>query len=227
MEKKKIIIFSSVIAVLLVTILLIVFINPSFKNDDIFLEHYNNRILIFKNENKVLTNVDVAFIGDSITEGYDVKTYYPNLNVTNRGIGGDTSHGLLKRLKVSLYDISPKVVVLCIGGNNLESMLQDYETIVKNIKNNLPTSKLIISSLYPTSLLFSDRNNTIVTINENLKILANTYSCTYFDSHTLMTNVETKEFDPLYTSDGIHPNSAAYQVITENLSPIIQSLLTA
>lgn len=226
MDKKKIIIFSSVITALAITILFIVLITPAFKKDDIFLEHYNNRLLIFENENKVLTDVDVAFVGDSITEGYDVKTYYPNLKVTNRGIGGDTSHGLFKRLKISLYDISPKVIVLCIGGNNLESMLQDYENIVKDIKDNLPDSKLIISSLYPTSLLFTDRNETIVTINENLKILASTYSCTYFDSHTLMTNIETKEFDTLYTSDGLHPNAAAYQVITENLSPIIQNLLS-
>ncbi len=53
--------------------------------------------------------VDVAFLGDSITAGYAVESYYPEYLVTNRGIGGETTYGLLDRLAVSVLDLKPKV----------------------------------------------------------------------------------------------------------------------
>ena len=62
--------------------------------------------------------VDIAFIGDSLTDGYDVKAYYPDFLVSNRGIGGDTTFDLEGRIQVSLYDLKPKVVVMLIGNSN-------------------------------------------------------------------------------------------------------------
>ena len=62
-----------------------------------FQEHYNGRVNLFNEENKNVSDVDVVFLGDSLTEGYDVKTYYPEYNVLNRGIGGDTTFGVEKQ----------------------------------------------------------------------------------------------------------------------------------
>ena len=91
--------------------------------------HYNDRIALFNEENKHATNVDVVFLGDSLTEGYDVNTYYSEYNVLNRGIGGDTTFGVEKRLKESVYDANPKVTAMLIGANNFDTMLDNYENI--------------------------------------------------------------------------------------------------
>ena len=90
----------------------------------VYHQHYTDRLAVFEEENKTLTDVDVVFLGDSLTEGYDLKTYYPEYNVVNRGIGGDTTFGLEKRLQVSAYDINPKMVMMLIGVNNLDTMLK-------------------------------------------------------------------------------------------------------
>lgn len=50
---------------------------------------------------------DVVFLGDSLTDVFALKKYYPEYSTFNRGISGDTSYGLLSRMKVSAYDALP------------------------------------------------------------------------------------------------------------------------
>ena len=57
---------------------------------------------IFAEENAERQDYDIAFIGDSITDLYNVKEFFPDLAVTNRGIGGDTTYDLEGRLEISL-----------------------------------------------------------------------------------------------------------------------------
>jgi hypothetical protein len=80
-------------------------------------EYYANKLVVYaeKNESYSDYEVDVAFIGDSLTDGYDVERYYSEYKVENRGIAGDTTHGLLARLDVSVYQLKPKVIVMLIG----------------------------------------------------------------------------------------------------------------
>ena len=88
-------------------------------------EYYDSKVAEFVEENKTLQNVDVAFVGDSITDGYNLKYFYPEYITANRGISADTSFGLEDRIKVSVYDINPKVVVLLIGINNITNCLDN------------------------------------------------------------------------------------------------------
>ena len=83
-----------------------------------------------ENEKYADYEVDVAFLGDSLTDGYDLAQYYPQYVTANRGIGGDTTFDLERRLQVSVYDLKPKVAVMLIGANNPDSMLDNYEQIL-------------------------------------------------------------------------------------------------
>lgn len=75
----------------------------------------------------------VVFIGDSLTAGWkDLAAAFPNLRIANRGIGGDTSRGLLFRFKEDALDLEPKAISLCIGGNDL-SAHGDPAAVVANI----------------------------------------------------------------------------------------------
>jgi hypothetical protein len=59
----------------------------------------------------------VVFLGDSITQGWgdDFKGAFGKLKVANRGISGDTSRGLLVRVKEDVLDLDPKAVIVMIG----------------------------------------------------------------------------------------------------------------
>jgi len=70
-----------------------------------------NKMQQYRQENEQYADyeVDVAFLGDSLTDGYAVAEYYPQFVVCNRGIGGDTTFDLEARLQDSVYDLKPKV----------------------------------------------------------------------------------------------------------------------
>ncbi len=230
MKSKKIILFLFTLILLASITVGIYFLVRSFmqgrEENNPFKEYYDAKVLEFEEENKTLSNVDIAFIGDSITDGYEsFGTAYSEYSVAWRGIGGDTTFGLYDRLEVSLYAVNPKVVVLLIGINNIDSMFENYETVIAEIREKLPDSSLIVQSIHPTSRDFSNRNEKILAANERIKGLASKYDFTYVDVHSALKDNETGEYSALYTDDGLHPNEKGYEKITETLLPVIEQAL--
>ena len=72
------------------------------------LNYYNRKCEAFKLENANFAHGQTVFIGDSLTDGCALDVFYPELSTAayNRGIGGDTTAGVLKRLELSLFDIT-------------------------------------------------------------------------------------------------------------------------
>lgn len=203
--------------------------NAKKKKDELayqaFQLHYADRVALFKEENKHLNNVDVSFVGDSLTEGYDVKTYYSEYNVVNRGIGGDTTFGVENRLDVSVYDVNPKVVSLLIGANNFDTMLQNYETIVSKIRTNEPEAKVILCSL--TSMTGNWGRNNEKARNNNIKIkeIAEQYSCAFADLYNPLLDPDTNALKEEYSVDGGHLKPAGYEVVTSIIKTILKTLI--
>ena len=58
-------------------------------------QYYEDKYELYRQENESFADyeVDVAFLGDSLTDGYDLEKYYPDLVTANRGIGGETTIG--------------------------------------------------------------------------------------------------------------------------------------
>src|SRR5436190_15463187 len=77
----------------------------------------------------------LVFLGDSITQGWgdDIGGAFPGLKVANRGISGDTSRGVLIRLKDDVIALKPAGVVLLVGTNDLADKAEP-ETIAGNVK---------------------------------------------------------------------------------------------
>lgn len=188
-------------------------------------QHYNDRVNYFKLENESIYNIDVAFLGDSLTEGYDVKTYYPSLNVVNRGISGDNTFGLENRLKESAYDAHPKVISMLIGANNFTTMLDNYESIVSKLKQNLPESKVILCSLTSMTGDWAKNNDTAKQNNIKIQEYATKYGYAYADLYNALLDPSTNQLKENYSLDGGHLTSEGYEVITSVLAPIITELL--
>lgn len=179
-----------------------------------------------ENEEYADYEVDVAFIGDSLTDGYDLKKYYPQYITANRGISGDTTVGLEERLQVSLYDLKPKVVVMLIGANNMDSMLQNYERILVSIRDNLPDTRLIVLSLTSMSGEWGKKNQLAAYNNVQLKLLAEKYSLEFVDLYSALLNPEDGEIFDEYTTDGGHLTPLGYEVLTREITPAIERQLS-
>ncbi len=190
-------------------------------------EFYAQMLTQYENENRMYGDfeVDVAFLGDSITAGYDIEHYYSEYLVTNRGIGGETTYGLQSRLEVSVFDLQPKVCVMLIGGNNIDTMFEDYEQILISFQERLPETKIVLVSLSPTSGSIADRNKTLAYNNVKIKLLAEKYGYEFVDIYTPLFDLETGEMKAEYTPDGAHHTSQGYQVITDAIKPVVDELL--
>ncbi len=169
--------------------------------------------------------VDVAFLGDSLTDGCDLSKYYPEFVTVNRGIGGDTTFGLEQRLGVSVYDLKPKVAVILIGGNNFGTMLDNYEDIIIGIEENLPHTRIVICSLTSMGMDWG-RNNQIAAYNNVfLKEIAKEHGCSFVDLYTPLLDMDTGEVRDGYTTDGAHFTHEGYLVVSGEIKPIIAELL--
>ena len=170
--------------------------------------------------------VDAAFLGDSLTDGYDLQKFYPQYTVANRGIGGDTTVDLEGRLKTSVYDLKPKVTIMLIGANNPDSMFDNYENILIGLKNNLPKTKIILLSM--TSMggeHWGKHNKTAAYNNVKIKLLAEKYGFEFVDLYSPLLNLEDGEIYDEYTTDGGHLTDKGYEVLTREITPVLEAQL--
>ena len=188
-------------------------------------QYYKDKSASFAEENKTLTEVDVAFIGDSLTDGYDLATYYPGISVINRGIGGDTTHGVYDRLEVSVIEPAPKVIVMMIGTNNLGDMFTDYEDILARLKAELPDTEVVILSIPPSAGDYAERNGLIAINNLKIQTLAKKYGYVYVDLFTHLYDYDVGEMRAEYTTDGIHFTPLGYEIITAEVKPVLDKIL--
>ena len=200
------------------------------KNPDIeqmIKEYRDAKIKLYISENNEYDDyeVDVAFLGDSLTDGYDVKSYYPDYLVVNRGIGGDTTFDLENRLQVSLYDLKPKVIVMLIGANNFKTMFDNYENILKGFQQNVPNSKVILLSLTSMGKEWGKNNNIAKENNIKIQELATKYNYEFIDLYNPLLNLTTNEIYEEYTTDGGHLTPKGYEVLTKCITPIIKQQL--
>lgn len=186
-----------------------------------------NKMQQYRKENEQYDDyaVDVAFLGDSLTDGYDVAKYYPQFVVSNRGIGGDTTFDLQARLQVSVYDLKPKVAVMLIGANNFNTMFENYEDILKGLKENLPDTKIVLLSLTCMSGDWGRNNTQAAYNNVKIKKLAEKHGFDFVDLYSPLMDITTGEIYPQYTTDGGHLTTQGYEVLTAQITPVLHSLL--
>lgn len=115
------------------------------------------------NERVAQGNVDLIFIGDSITHGWEGAgkevwdKYYARRNAVNLGIGGDRTEHVLWRLENgNIEGISPKAAVLMIGTNNsngddytAEEIGDGITAIVRRLRTALPGTRILILGIFP------------------------------------------------------------------------------
>lgn len=187
------------------------------------------KIAMYESENAQYGDyeVDVAFLGDSLTDGYDVKKYYPQYMVSNRGIGGETTIGLEERMQVSLYDLKPKVAVMLIGANNMDTMFDNYESILLGFQENVPNTKIVLLSLTSMSGEWGKKNQLAAYNNVKIKMLAEKYGYEYVDLYSALLNLDSGEIYPEYTTDGGHLTREGYEVLTAKITPAIERQVAA
>ena len=200
--------------------------NDSVKQNELLSKNVSD----LQEKNKNYTNY--LFLGDSITDFYDLDKYFNDYKVVNSGISGNQTSDIYKDIKKRAYVYNPSTILLLIGTNDLEHDVSN-EDIIKNIKNiikslneNLPNATVYLESIYPInnekdskinhSSVGKRKNKDIVLINSELKQYCNDKNCTYLDMYSLLEDKDGN-LKLEYTKEGLHMSDEGYEVITKEL----------
>ena len=198
--------------------------------------YYDQKCAAFALENANLSEGQIVFIGDSITDGYRLNNYYNDLPLAtyNRGIGGDVTSGVIARLKTSVIDLKPAKVILMIGINDInigrtnDEIMTNYKTIIEEIQTKLPATEIICESVLPMDNRVTawgiDLPKTIDKIkdlNARIKTYVESKGILFVDLFTPFADENDQQI-PSYSYDGLHPNADGYAVWTSVLKPLLQ-----
>lgn len=176
-------------------------------------------------------NVDLVFVGDSITEGWEKSgqkvwdQHFAKYNALDLGFGGDRTENLLWRLQHGEIDgIRPKAVVMLIGTNNTGHRGEDPALIVAGIRRDLaeirhrqPQAKVLLMAIFPRDELPDGalrRHNDQV--NALLPALADGRNVVLLDIGKDLLQpdgVLSKDVMP----DFLHPNERGYEIWARHL----------
>lgn len=184
-------------------------------------------------------NVDLIFIGDSITHGWEgaADTWnkvYGKRNAVNLGIGGDQTAHVLWRLDHGNIDgIAPKLAVIMIGTNNAghtphqspEQIAAGVKAIVDKLRAKLPQTKVLVLAIFPRG---ADNNDPLRQINaktnEIIAKLADNQAVFYLDIGPKFVAADgtlSKDIMP----DLLHLSAKGYVIWAEAIEPMVAKLM--
>lgn len=184
----------------------------------------------------------VVFMGNSITEGW-ARThpdFFKENGYIGRGIGGQTSYQFLLRFREDVINLSPDLVVINAGTNDIAEntgpYVEDYTfgnivSMVELAKAN--DIKVILTSVLPAAEFkwnkkVKDAPEKIKSLNSRIKAYAKKHKIPYADYYAKMLAPDGKSLEVEYGRapyDGVHPSAKGYDVMESAIKPVIEKSL--
>ncbi len=205
---------------------------PASREDDWWQKRHNQM-----NERVKKGNVDLLFIGDSITQGWEGagkevwSKYYEKRNAVNLGIGGDRTQHVLWRLEHGNIDgIKPKAAVLMIGTNNSgtdtpEHIAEGVAAIVGKLRKALPETKILVLAIFPRGKDDQDPKRQVnMKANESIAKLADNKSVFYQDLANDFLE-DDRALSKKIMPDLLHLSQGGYEIWAQAIEPTLVTLL--
>jgi lysophospholipase L1-like esterase len=189
------------------------------------------------NERVKQGNVDLVFIGDSITQGWEGagravwEKFYSQRNAVNLGIGGDRTQHVLWRLQNgNLEGISPKLAVVMIGTNNSGSntpqqIADGIKAILDELQKRCPKTKVLLLGIFPRGETPEDpRRKVNEATNQIIAKYADNERVFYLDIGPKFLDDDgtlSREIMP----DLLHLNQKSYTIWAESIEPLVKKLM--
>jgi len=187
----------------------------------------------------------IVFTGDSIIGGWKLEKDFPGQPVTNRGIGGDVTRGLLFRFQEDVLDLHPKAIVIEIGSNDItadgpiEGVVSNYNLLLDMAQKADPQTPVIIMALTPHGIptapapsaglaaYLQKVNDRIPVLNKDLaKIPAARKNVTFVDTYTPLLGANGAQDESLFNADKVHPTDAGHTklavVVSKALAEVVK-----
>lgn len=193
--------------------------------------------------------IEIVFIGDSMTENFETNLYFYEYGcILNRGIGGETTEQIARRLEADALQFKPQLVVLQGGKNDLDSLVTAYaagrdafaaaceaipKRVVRNFELMIATcrtagQKTAVIGIPPQSkpIYYHEMNKAIARTNELLRCLCEQNGVPFADWHSFMVKDDGLTLRDNLSWDGIHCLFAGYKILVKVLQPILDATLS-
>ncbi|MFO1042641.1 MAG: GDSL-type esterase/lipase family protein [Planctomycetaceae bacterium] len=174
----------------------------------------------------------LVFLGDSITQGWgdDMGGSFPGVKVANRGISGDTTRGMLIRLKDDVLALNPTGIVMLMGTNDLEENAEpevvaaNFKLIIAELKKHNPKLPIVVCQVFPSSASKKRPADKIKKVNElYAAAVKGDAQITLIETWKLFAD-EKGDAKPAEFPDLLHPNKVGYAKWAAALRPILATL---
>jgi beta-glucosidase len=183
---------------------------------------------------------DLLFVGDSITANWNAAAgagvwtgVYAGRNAVQAGVFGDETQGLLWRLEhTALANLSPKLVVLLIGTNNLTEgdspadVAAGIQAVVQTLRQNYPNAKILLMGILPRGASADDPlREAAAATNQLIEGLADGQHVDYVDLWPALLYPDGA-FQPGMMLPGlIHLDTTGYQKWAAAIEPLVRATI--
>ena len=171
-------------------------------------------------------HADVVMVGDSQTHAAEWGEIFPDVRIANRGVGGDRSDDVLRRMDTVL-SVNPKAAFISLGFNDI-SIKVPTAKIVENYKGIIATLKANGVTTYVQSTIECSRSacgallDRVRELNTALTQFCKKEGVSFIDINSGITSKDG--LDPQYTYDGIHLLGPAYVKWRDKIAPYIETV---
>ena len=175
-----------------------------------------------------------VFLGDSLTDYFDLDAAFADYSVVNSGIAGNTTENVLADLTHRVSIFNPSQVFVWLGTNDLrdgktpEQTLESLQTIIDQIQTERSLAKITLISLIPVNSQVDPytvglrSNDQIQQVNQGLREIAKNEKLDYIDLYSALKD-DQGNLKAEYTVDGLHLSDAGYQVVQEIIEPYLDA----
>lgn len=191
-------------------------------------EHYSRRVEQFQKQ--PVRAGKIMFLGDSITEMGKWGQLLGDTTVVNRGIGGDITYGVLKRLD-DVIRHRPSKLFIMIGVNDIgkdipdEVIADNVREIIQRVQAGSPNTEIYLQSILPVNTDYPGfpqhyaKEDHVVHTNALLRIVAAATHTPYVDVYAQLLDSHQR-MDVKYALDGLHINPAGYDAWVKYLEEL-------
>ncbi|HWC60634.1 MAG TPA: GDSL-type esterase/lipase family protein, partial [Verrucomicrobiae bacterium] len=209
-----------------------------------FRRAHTNNVEVAKNG-----DIDLLFMGDSITDWwrnpgrgepidgaipYGGKAvfdkHFGSMKVANFGIAGDTTQGVLFRLRDGEGEgFKPKAIMLMIGTNNTgrnsaPEIAMGVADVVFELRKDFPEAKILLLGIFPRSIGGPGAQKEIDAINPIISTLNDNQHVFYRDIGSKFLAADGSIPKDIM-SDGLHPTSKGYEIWADAVQDTLVGLM--
>lgn len=184
-------------------------------------------------------DVDVIFLGDSITQGWEGAgkavwdKHFAPLKAANFGFSGDrTEHVLWRLANGEMVGLHPKAVVLMIGTNNIghgsstpEQTAIGVSAVVHKLQESFPNAKIMLLGIFPRGTNADDPYRQKVAQATQLFQPLDQEKNVYFKDIGYAFVRGSGQLRTLLMPDSLHLNEAGYGIWAQAIEDDLRKLI--